>query len=41
MHVTRSFGVIIVLTVMSLGAEGINHWNIGNIKGIERRTTWP
>ena len=28
MHVTRMFGVIFVLAFMSLGAEGINHWNI-------------
>ena len=28
MHVTRMFGVISVLAFMSLGAEGINHWNI-------------
>ena len=28
MHVTRSFGVIFVLTILSLGAEGINHLNI-------------
>ena len=28
MHVTRSFGVIFVLAIISLGAEGINHLNI-------------